>query len=454
MKSSGAGRQWVRQPWDPEYTPQRDISPTRQILDKKHHMSERAVVSLNVLWGMSDTDQVAGLLDGGFLSDVCLNSFAAPVKCCGVLNPFASDPNRRLLGCTGVPNNKRHRFHWLTGSVFHGHRLLSVREVVGVLCCFAAKSDVESSAVLTGLGRKVQRHLFDRLRMAATMVMEERRKAMVFENCQVEIDESVIRKEKVYAEVNGAKVRTGTWHHAVVALTKRGSTKTVLYLCKPKFVPVSASGKPSAPPLPTTSMALRILSKHLGKWVVVHTDGAEAYASAVARLKSEGFAIVHDFVVHSNHQYTAFGRHDVSEHSQWDHCDFAVMNEDGERRIRVIKGTEKIEGFWRHLKHSSAGVPEEVGHSDARLNLYGQTLCWRAQTCGDPFRDVQSMCREFRDLPDACKALAFRYGLSTPGASHKKGAKGTKLCLDLPVVVYADVPALIVDEELETTEFA
>ena len=371
-----------------------------------------------------------------------MNPHGATVKCSGVLNTFMSDSNVRMLLCKGVPNNQRHRVHWLTGSVFHGHRLLAVRETIGILLCFAAKLDVESTAIVTGLNRKTVRHLFDRLRMAATLVVQSSRETMVFENCQVEIDESVIRKEKVYeTTVGGGKVRTGTVHHSVVAMTKRGSTKTILYFCQPKFVRVAESGKPSAPPLPTTAMALMVLAKHLGNFVVVHTDGAEAYASAVARLKAEGFVLVHDYVVHSKHQFTAFGKHDVSEHAEWDHCDFALVNKQGERRIRVIKGTEKIEGFWRHLKHSSAGVPEEVGHSDDRLNLYAQSLCWRSQCCGDPFREVLTMCRAFRDLPGETKVMVFNYGLKPSGGAIKKGAKRSAIALDLLEVVYADAPA-------------
>ena len=148
----------------------------------------------------------------------------------GLVNIMEADGpcTERRMVCRGVPSSQRHRFHWITGSVFHGHRLFSEREATGVLMCFAVKADVEASAVLTGLGRKTVRHLFDRLRMAATLVMHERRKAMVFEQCQVELDECALRKERVYSMVDGEKVRTGTIHHSVVAVTRRGSSKTVL----------------------------------------------------------------------------------------------------------------------------------------------------------------------------------------------------------------------------------
>lgn len=134
-------------------------------------------------------------------------------------------------------------------------------------------------------------------------------------------------------------------------------------------------------------------------------------------------------------------------HEDWDHCDFATATDLGERRIRVVKGTEKIEGFGRHLKHSSAGIPEEVGSSDERLNLYAQGLCWRAQTCGAPLRDVLQTCSSFRDLPHESKLLVFRYGLKRKGKAIKRGDKAHEICLELPKVVYADAPAFLEGED-------
>ena len=183
----------------------------------------------------------------------------------------------------------------------------------------------------------------------------------------------------------------------------------------PKFVPVDAHGKSGPPPLPNNLLAYALCSQHLGDFVVLHTDGAEAYRNACKRLQGEGCRVVHDYVVHSRHQYTAFGRHDVSGFQGWDQCEFAIEGPTGERRIRVIKGTEKIEGWWRHLKHGSGGVPKEVGNDDRRLNAYCQCLVWRSQTCGCPYRDVLRMCRAFRFLPLAQKTFVYEHGLKLKG---------------------------------------
>ena len=170
-----------------------------------------------------------------------------------------------------------------------------------------------------------------------------------------------------------------------------------------------------------------MLAKHFGNYVILHTDGAEAYAAAIQKLKDEGCTVLHDSVIHSQGQYTAFGRHDVTG-TDWEGCDMAVPNEQGEVRIRVIKGSQKAEGLWRHLKHGRAGLPMEVRSDDQRLDLYVQSLAWRSQTCGCPYRDTLRMCRAFRRLPYESKSYVFEYGLKTKGSKN--------ICLDKPPVEY------------------
>ena len=148
MKPSGVGRRWIRQPWDPEYTPSRDISPTRAVLNKKDHMSDRAVVSLNGLWLMTSEQQMDVLLDGGLLTDECVDKSGNPLRCPGVMRTFYSSSGgeeKRKLVCSGVPNKHRHRFHWLMGSIFDGHRMLTVREVVGLVYGFAKNMESKAS---------------------------------------------------------------------------------------------------------------------------------------------------------------------------------------------------------------------------------------------------------------------------------------------------------------------
>ena len=79
MKPSGVGKKWVRQPWDPEYTPKRDVSPKRACLDKKSHISNRTSNSLRGLWQMSELDVMTALIDGGFLTDECLSDNGIPI---------------------------------------------------------------------------------------------------------------------------------------------------------------------------------------------------------------------------------------------------------------------------------------------------------------------------------------------------------------------------------------
>jgi hypothetical protein len=392
MKQSGTGKYWLRQPYDPEYTPERDKSPKRKYLDKVRHPSDRCKVSLRVLWDQTEEMAMNSLIDGGFLTDTCLDRQGNEVPCKGTLCVYyytKEERHDRKLCCVGVPETQRHRMHFLAGSVFQGHTRLDAQDVCGVLQCFAAGKSPEVTSMDTGLHRTTVGPLLDRLRMAATLVAEDQREHMIFENCQVEANETVVRKEKVYATLpDKSKVRTGTIHHSVICLTQRGSTKQLMYLCEPKEVAIAASGKPSPPALPSVALVLPMLAKHFGNFVVLHTDGAPAYASACAKLQEEGFSVVQDHVVHSQQQWSAFGRHVVDD--TWEGCDFALVNENGERRIRVIKGTQKAEGLWRHLKHSEHSIPEEVHHDDERLNLYVQSLVWRMQCVGCPYQEKGS----------------------------------------------------------------
>jgi len=206
LKPSGAGRDWVRQPWDPEYTPSGDITPKRAYLNKRNHMSDRATVLLNGLWSISDIDLMNAMLDAGFLSDECLSPTGEVLCCPGVVetvhsassHPSTGSHTTRQLRCVGVSNANKHRIHWLTGSVFQGHRLLSIRETIGVIQCFAAKKSNEATAMDTGLHRTTVQPLLDRLRLMTCLVAASKRESMKYENCQVGIDEAVVRKVRVF----------------------------------------------------------------------------------------------------------------------------------------------------------------------------------------------------------------------------------------------------------------
>ena len=264
--------------------------------------------------------------------------------------------------------------------------------------------------------------------MVATLVVEDQREHLVFNNCQVEADDTVVRKERHYeTSKDVGKRRIGTTHHSIVCLTQRGSTRQCVYFCEPKFVPVADSGKPSPPALPSVALVKPLLSRHVGQHVVLHTDGAEAYASACRELQSEGYTVLHDHVVHSQKQWTAFGKHYVDQ--SWEGCDMVAKGPTGESRIRVIKGSQKAEGLWRHVKHSAYSIPEEVHNDDERLNLYVQTLVWRMQCVDCPYLETLRLCRAFRHLPLEKKQLVWNY--------HLKTSPGSKtVCLRKPPVTY------------------
>eukprot|EP00973_Karenia_brevis_P052552 7299744-Karenia_brevis.AAC.1 len=143
------------------------------------------------------------LLDGGFLTDECLQPDGSVIHCPGILklsvNIGDGGGSRRHLICQEVKHSCRHRFHWLHGSVFQGHTKLTGKDVVGVVQCFAASKSVEQTAMDTGLNRNTAGELLDRLRMASCLVASHQRATVKFSHCQVEADETVVRKERTYS---------------------------------------------------------------------------------------------------------------------------------------------------------------------------------------------------------------------------------------------------------------
>ena len=175
MKPSGAGQYWAREEYDPEYTTSRDVSPKRSGLQKHKHVSDRRRASLRSVWGQDESQTMSSLIDGGFLTDFCLDKDGRDLKCPGTLNVqyYESEgQHNRKLYCSGVPEKHRHRMHWLSGSIFQGHARLDAKDVTGVLSCLASSKSAEQIAMDTGLNRNTCRHMLDRLRMAATLAAQ------------------------------------------------------------------------------------------------------------------------------------------------------------------------------------------------------------------------------------------------------------------------------------------
>ena len=84
--------------------------------------------------------------------------------------------------------------HWLQGSVFQGHTKLDAKDVSGIAHCFARSKNPEDASCDTGLSRDTCQVLLDKMRMASALVAIDQRKQTTFDTCQVEADESVVRK--------------------------------------------------------------------------------------------------------------------------------------------------------------------------------------------------------------------------------------------------------------------
>ena len=171
----------------PEYTPAREASPKRAIMDRFDHISERSRTSLRVLWDMTEEDAQDALIDGGFLADECLSQDGSVLGCAGTLH-LSGGSAMRGLACKGVANKFRYRIHWLAGSVFQGHRYLGAKDILGIVACFGSGKDTELTALDTGISRQVIGFLLDRLRTAAVLVTEHARKSLLLDPSLPAID--------------------------------------------------------------------------------------------------------------------------------------------------------------------------------------------------------------------------------------------------------------------------
>jgi hypothetical protein len=187
--------------------------------------------------------------------------------------------------------------------------------------------------------------------------------------CEVEADEAVLKKVPIYDQ----GVRTGTVHFAAFCMRQRGSRKTVAYMMQPKFVPVAESGKPSALPPPCAEELRPWIERHVGDFVVFHTDGARAYGRVIQSLTEDKVRLLHDAVDHTAYQWTRFQRHPG--------------------RVKVTCGTQFAEAFWNVVKHHC--VPRTASANTASLETYLLSLMWRMHVCGDPVADLGQAVRKY-----------------------------------------------------------
>ena len=83
------------------------------------------------------------------------------------------------------------------------------------------------------------------------------------------------------------------------------------------------------------------MRKHMGDWVVLHSDGAQAYPGILAAILQDTPDVYLDQVDHSGHQFTRFHRHTTRGSTS------------ARTRVRVLAGTQLIDGFWKHPRRGA-----------------------------------------------------------------------------------------------------
>ena len=362
--------------WNPPYT--REVSPGRQARDARIDL--RSLEKPHAVLDADDDAAKAALIRLGFVRDwrgqPCL-------RCADGVYVGQKSFRCNNLKC-------RDSVKIWQGSSFSNSQL-SARQCYNLCVGYAAGLTVTMAVVDKGVSRPTASRHWKYFRCAEACAGLFLRAECKFEGtkecpAEVEADEAVLKKVKLYDE-NGQ--RTGTMHYRAFCLRQRGSTKTACYMMAPSIVPVACSGKPS-PAAQVSAEELRPwLAAHLGNYVVLHTDGARAYASVIQAMcvEPERSHLAHDAVDHCAKQWTRF-----QKHGAW---------------VKVICGTQLVENWWHLAKHHC--IPSEAPADQAVLETYLLSLMYRQSRTGDPVWDLGSAVAKYQahHAHDPCKRDVF-----------------------------------------------
>ncbi|CAE7412977.1 unnamed protein product, partial [Symbiodinium sp. CCMP2456] len=229
---------------------------------------------------------------------------------------------------------------------------------------------------------------------------------------QVEVDETVVRKQKVGDTVAwqtfvGSKVRG---QRKFLVLQKRGFANS---LSK-----VRPSGLSAPPPL-TTAEWQSFASEHLQSNTVVHTDGAQAYCAPVPNLH-----LRHDSVSHSTKKGGPYFTKNCT-HKGVKKVDKRKSN------LKTVAGTQCIDGTWTSLKRSCLGVNAKYPHKIEDHVREAQFHSW--QGSADPWHTMGSVLRwhqdSVKDLPLCVSLLPLRQRKEIIEAAHLKTVATTSAAL-------------------------
>ena len=163
----------------------------------------------------------------------------------------------------------------------------------------------------------------------------------------------------------------------------------------PVEVAVGSDGKPGAPPPEKDAVVYNLVKKHVGKGVLLNSDGGSGgdgdhdrglsmspYAKAARRMSQCQHDVLHGGVDHTAHQYSRFMSIIVGNKNGFQRV--ARSQTTGARRIRAEVSTNHIEVLWKYLKRQ---LPANLPYKAYVEDPWSWLMCaaWRLRVMRDPF---------------------------------------------------------------------
>ena len=263
---------------------------------------------------------------------------------------------------------------------------LSLRKQLALLWCMSRGHSVEQMCDLADVARETVQVLYRRFVLLVAEHQQTANDTQKVGGCgvQYEADEVAFRCK---AERDGTGLLKILWIR-YFGLVRRGSSKVLLALLPDRLVRGSGQGGGGCLRIEELSHALRADSTAplLKEGSVLHTDSAKAYRKVGPQAWPAAGAL----------QSNSHGAEPFSKH-RWTHTNvthkrktgvplrYVIKSEvvlpDGERLL-VLKGTQKIDGYWASLRRLVGKLSVETGHSS-----YAARRGWlRALVCAHQWR--------------------------------------------------------------------
>ena len=266
-KKTRKGSNWVRQPYDPGNG---EPTPEKKARMEAKQSGFRSWVSLLSLLTMDDAElgeylaSVKFLLKPGFCPDC-------------ETDPFCQKDGSRL-NWTCSRHCRKVRCNVFKDCYLVKERTrLSIKEFAALVWCWVHEVSTKDCALVTGLAHSSVKPHYAKIRELVSDKQRASQAITVFSSdglvegyCHLQADATRVKKKHT-RDADGRILETT--HCGAVVITQRGSLKAVVYPMEPVDVKVGSDGKPGAVPPETDAFIHSCLAPHIGKGVLVNSDG-------------------------------------------------------------------------------------------------------------------------------------------------------------------------------------